>query len=142
MARIAIERLDKIARELNQLGYAAKDIADDMLIAGGSVAKGILQDAASSHVRTGAMKKSIRYKDPRISHGYIRSTSIYPMGTVKRGKSEVPNALKGFVLNYGSTARGIAGDHWFDEGSYAAEPEAYEEMRRVFNEKIDEIMED
>lgn len=142
MATMRLERLDKIAQQLAQLGSGSKEIADAMLAAGGYAAKVILQKEAESHVDTGAMRDSIGYKDPSISRGNIRSTTVYPRGEVTRGNKKVSNALKGFVLNYGSAAKGITGDHWFDEGSYAAEPEAYEQMRRVFQEKIDKIMED
>ena len=46
------------------------------------------------------------------------------------------------MLNYGSPARGIVGDAWFDHGVNAAEPQIESEMRRVFEENIDKIMED
>lgn len=157
MAKVSLAGLDDIVDAVNELGADADSLVNRMLHAGSAAAKEVLKQGADSnrHVNTGKMRDSIGYT---IKHGYegARYSVVYPRGTVtrtyagrtqktrsKKGKQyQVSNALKGFVLNYGSTARGISGDRWFDHGADAAEPKVESEMRRVFEENIDKIMED
>ncbi len=151
MAKVSLSGLDDIADTVYRLGADAEPLVERMLHAGSVAAKEVLKESVESnrHVRTGAMRDSIGYKDPSYLNGGFQTT-VYPRGTVtrhskKKSKSKtyrVSNALKGFVLNYGSTARGISADHWFDHGGNAAEPKVENEMRRVFEENIDKIMED
>lgn len=141
MAKVTLSGLDDVIRTVTKLGAAADKMVDDMLNAGGFAAKTKLQDIVSTshrHILTGSMHDKTGYTDPKTV-GSSRETVVYPRGKDKKGTS---NALKGFVLNYGSPARGIVGDHWFDYGSSAAEPEIEKEMRRVFEETINKITEE
>lgn len=141
MAKIILDGLDDVIDRLTKLGASADGIADKMLNAGGYAAKEKLQDVlegSQRHILTGSMHDKTGYTDPK-SYGSARQVTVYPRGKDKKGTS---NALKGFVLNYGSPARGIVGDAWFDHGVNAAEPQIESEMRRVFEENIDKIMED
>lgn len=139
MARIELDGLDDVIQTITKLGAAADGMVDKMLNAGGLAAKEKLQDVVSGshrHILTGSMHDKTGYTDPK-SYGSARQVTVYPRGKDKKGTS---NALKGFVLNYGSSTRGIVGDGWFDYGSYAAEPLVESEMRRVFDEEIDEVL--
>lgn len=141
MAKITLDGLDDVIDRLTKLGASADGIADKMLNAGGYAAKEKLQDVLEGshrHILTGSMHDETGYTNPKTV-GSARQTTVYPRGKDKKGTS---NALKGFVLNYGSPARGIVGDAWFDYGVNAAEPQIESEMRRVFEENIDKIMED
>lgn len=141
MARIELTGLDDIVRRINELGNRTTETVDKMLNAGGYVMKTEQQDVVSTshrHILTGSMHDKIGYTAPKNA-GTGRQTTVYPRGVDGKKTS---NALKGFVLNYGSAARGIVGDHWFDYGVSATEPQAEEAMRQVFEEEIDKIMED
>lgn len=141
MAKITLDGIDDVIRTVTKLGAAADGMVDKMLNAGGLAAKEKLQDVLEGshrHILTGSMHDNTGYTDPK-SYGSARQVTVYPRGKDKKGTS---NALKGFVLNYGSPARGIVGDAWFDYGVNAAEPQIESEMRRVFEENIDKIMEE
>ncbi len=157
MAKVSLSGLDDIADTVYRLGADAEPLVERMLHAGSIAAKEVLKESVESnrHVRTGAMRDSIGYTLRRGDEAGMHSV-VYPRGIetrtytgrTKKTKSkkgeqyQVSNALKGFVLNYGSTARGISADRWFDHGANAAEPKVENEMRRVFEENIDKIMED
>lgn len=141
IARITLNGLDDIARVLEGFRDAGKDIADRMLYAGGYVAKSQLKEEVQRHhhIDTGSMYENIGYTDPK-GKGSERFVTAYPRGSVKRKNKTTSNALKGFVLNYGSAARGITGDMWFDKGVYASEQQIEKEMIRVFDEQIEKIV--
>lgn len=141
MATIDLSGLDDVIRDLDRLGTNVGKTIDKMLSAGGYAMKAKQQDVVSTshrHILTGSMHDKIGYSNPKTV-GSARQTTVYPRGADRKKTS---NALKGFVLNYGSVVRGIVGDHWFDYGVYAATPEVEEAMRQTFEEEIDKIMED
>ena len=141
MAKITIDGIDDIVRRINELGNRTTETVDKMLNAGGYVMKTEQQEVVSTshrHILTGSMHDKIGYTTPKNA-GTGRQTTIYPRGADGKKTS---NALKGFVLNYGSAARGIVGDGWFDYGVTVAEPKVEETMRQIFEEEIDKIMED
>lgn len=140
MATFNFNGIEDIQGSITELGSKTDDVVDRMLIAGGFAAKEELKRHAEEygHVLTGSMRNKIGYSSPK-SAGGERFTSVYPRGTDHKKAS---NALKGYVLNYGSSLRKIEGDAWFDWGTRAAEPQVENEMRRVFEENIEKIMED
>lgn len=140
MATFNFNGIDDIQKRITELGSKTDDIVDRMLIAGGYVAKEELKYHAENfgHVLTGSMRDKIGYSSPKSADNE-RFTSVYPRGTDRKKTS---NALKGYVLDYGSKLRKIEGDAWFNHGVIAAEPQVESEMRRVFEENIDKIMED
>lgn len=140
MAKIEFTGLDDIQRSITELGEKADIIVDKMLNAGGYVVKEEFKYQAENkgHILTGSLRNKIGYSSPRTSNDE-RYTIVGPRGTDKKKTS---NALKGYVLNYGSAVRGIQGSAWFDWGIEHVEPKVEESMRRVFEEEIDKIMED
>lgn len=140
MATITFNGIDYIRRRIDKLGSKTDELVGKMLIAGGYAAKEQFKYHAEDygHVLTGSMRDKIGYSSPK-SNGEERYTDVYPRGTDKKKTS---NALKGYVLNYGSNLRKIDSSHWFTFGAIAAEPKVENEMRRVFEENIDKIMED
>lgn len=140
MATMTFDGIEDIRKDIEALGSKASDIVNKMLIVGGLVAKEQLKYNAENygHVLTGSMRNKIGYSSPRSSGGEIY-TKVYPRGTDSKKQS---NALKGYVLNYGSTIRNIQGDAWFEWGVKAAEPQVENEMRRVFEENVEKIMEE
>lgn len=141
MATLTFDGLDDVISKLTKLGERLDPTVKAMLHAGGLAAKEELQtvlETSHRHILTGSMHDKTGYSNPRGS-GAEQSTVVYPRGKDKKG---TPNALKGFVLNYGTRDGRIIGDNWFFGGFEAAEPRIESEMRRVFEEAYDDIMED
>ena len=157
MAKISLNKLEGVTEMIDKFGAEADHIVEKMLHRGGMTAKEHLKDGAESkqHVNTGAMRDSMGYTLKK-GYGAERYAEVYPQGTVtrtykgrtkktksKKGKKyHVSNALKGFVLNYGSTKRGIERDKWFDNSADTAAPHILSDMYKVFEEEIDKIAND
>lgn len=133
---ISLKELEDLSKQLVRMGESGRDIAERMLYAGGSVVKEQLRENSRVHYDKGDMYRGIGYTEPmgKISERYV---NVYPRGIVKRGKKTVSNALKGFVLNYGSPW--IEGDEWFDKGVLASEKRAVDAMEKVFYENAEKI---
>ena len=150
MATINLSGLDDVVRRIDKLGSKMTETVDKMLNAGGYEMKAEQQNVLSTshrHILTGSMHDKIGYTNPK-GVGTGRQTTVYPRGVDGKKTS---NARKGFILNYGTgeryTKKGyyrgkIVADHWFDYGVDAATPKVEDKMRQVFEEQINEIMEE
>ena len=127
MARFDTSGFDDIVKQIVDLGEAADDAADKMLLAGATVVKEAWQEAAEhyGHKDTGDMINSIGFPKKTKKADGVRSIEIYPQGKDRKG---VRNAEKAFVLNFGTSS--IKGTRFVDR----AETKSAEEVERVMRE--------
>ena len=133
MARFDMSGLDDIIRDMERLGQASGQVADEMLIKGAECVREAWRRSAEEHGHrdTGAMIESINYARPTSGAGSAKSIDIYPQGVDGKG---VRNAEKAFILHYGTSR--IPGSCWVDDADRYSEETAPQAMAAVWDEYI------
>lgn len=129
MAEIGTSGLANLIKELEDLGADIDEISDEMLEAGGEAMKKAWTEEikAKGHVDTGDMLKSVKAKVNKSK----KTAEIYPQGKDKKG---VRNALKAFVLHYGTS--NIAGDRFVDEVESKGSDAAVDAMYEIYSDEL------
>ena len=133
-ASFDVKGLQAAISVINMLGKEGTSVAKKMLNAGAKECEKAQKAAieAHGHVDTGSMRDNVK-PTKIIESGDSLSTNIYPQGTDAKGTS---NAMKAFILHYGTSESRIKGDRWFDDATAASERDAVPAMEKVFDDFI------
>lgn len=140
MANFSTSYLSDIIGNLEGLEKNIGEIQDEMLEAAGTEFEKAWKNGIERHehvnsegdikqgyVDTGDMRDSVKFKVSKKN----KTVTIAPTGKDRKG---VRNALKAFVLHYGSTK--IAGDRFVDDVEEKGEDAAIDAMMEVYNEEL------
>lgn len=136
MARLEINGLYDLIKELNRMGELTGALADAMIAVGAEqVRKAWVIEAAERDFRdTGDMIYSIgwarRKKNQTVDA--VTSADIYPIGKDRDGTR---NAEKAFLLHYGWSD--FNPTYWCDDADRAATPDAVEAMAKIMDQFIE-----
>ena len=146
MAAIICEGLTDMILALDKLGEIGHQTAVKMVEAGSAQAAAAWENVARSHGyrKTGAMIGSIGPRGPVAGRGTVLYQTVYPQGSVRRGKSAVTNAEKAFYLHYGTQRGGVRrvrGSYWVDEVESQAEEPVFSAMEQVYDDFVADSLE-
>ena len=140
MARFDTSGLDDVFAQMQNLGEAAGEVADEMLISSAEIVKQAWKRAAQihGHKRTGGMIESIGYpKKPKAIKG-LRSIDIYPIGNTPGRKEKDGSPLRyaatAFRLHYGTSKH--PGSHWIDTADRLSEKPVEENMQKMWEDHL------
>ena len=128
---------------------AVSEVVDDMLDAAGEIVVNAWKAEANSrpHRRSGTMIDKTEAKAGLRKPDEYRCIKIYPRDNDPEKppkkflygsgheKRQVTNAVKAFLLNYGTVRDGkvrIHGDHWVERTREYSDPKALSEMDRIW----------
>ena len=143
MAECKVTGLDELIEDMERLGHASDEIAEEMCLLGAETVKEAWKEAAEKHGHKGSgeLIKSIDYDHKVKRDGHALSSYIYPRGkqtmvsikgkTWKR-KKPVRRAMIAFVLHYGHG--GTPGSHWVDTADKIANEKVPEKLNARWEE--------
>ena len=133
MARMELEGMDALVRQMQRMGQQCGPVAEEMVNAGVQVIQNEwkLSAATHGHIRTGAMINSTKPGPIQGLGGKAVFRDVYPHG--KDGKG-VRNAEKAFILQYGRSygRTNKPGDYWVEEAEKNAEPAVMETITEIW----------
>ena len=131
MARFDTSGLDDLIREMERLGEASGEIAEDMVTAAVEEIRDAWKESAEeNNLRdSGDMIESIGFPQPMQRIGDVLYRDVYPQGTDRKG---VRNAEKAFLAHYG-TSRQPATD-WVDDADDKSGPRVDQRLTAIWEE--------
>lgn len=137
MARMELDGLDGIVREMEKLQTGAGPVAEKMLRAGAEVmAEYRRREAEKRGLRdTGAMIKNIKPDRKIKTVNGVMLLTVYSRGTDKNPHTKRRNAEKEFVSHYGY--KNEPATHWIESAEKDGEGPAQKEMVKIWDGFID-----
>ena len=129
MAKMYVDGIDAIQNALHATEDGIADFVDDLLAAGGQIAKAKVEQSITRyrHFRTGTLLRSIRIIKDKDKEGR-KDVDVTAVGKRENGTR---NGEVAFVLNYGRS--NYTGTHFWTE----AEEQARKEYEELVNQKTD-----
>lgn len=134
MAKMYVDGINAIQNALHATEDGIADFVDDLLAAGGEIAKKKIEESITRHhhVRTGetTLLRSIKITKGKDKDGQ-KYSEVKATGIRERNSKGTANSYIAYVLNYGRS--NYRGTHFWTE----AEEQARKEYEELVNQKTD-----
>lgn len=136
MARFDTSGMDGLIREMERLGEASGEIAEEMVNAAVEEIRDAWKESAEEHKLrdTGAMIASIGFPQPVQRIGDVLYRDVYPQGVDGKG---VRNAEKAFIANYGTSRQPPT--YWVDDADEKSGPRVQKRLTAMWDEHLKTI---
>lgn len=130
MAKVTSSGLNELVNNLSSFAEDFTEMEDEILTEAGEIFTEEWKDGIKrfGHIDTGDMQDSVKAKRSKKD----TSVEIYPQGKDKKG---VRNAMKAFILHYGSST--IKGDRFVDDVEEKGEKRAVEAAEVIYQETLE-----
>ena len=124
MAKMYVDGIDNIQNALHTTEDGKADFVDDLLAAGGEIAKKKIEESITRHhhVRTGELLRSIKITKGKDKDGQ-KYSEVKATGKRERNSKGTANSYIAYVLNYGRS--NYRGTHFWTEELMEKKTEQY-----------------
>lgn len=135
MAKMYVDGIDAIQNALHTTEDGIADFVDDLLAAGGEIAKKKIEESITRHhhVRTGEPLRSIKITKGKDKDGQ-KYSEVKATGKRERNSKGTANSYIAYVLNYGRS--NYRGTHFWTE----AEEQARKEYEELMEKKTEQYL--
>ena len=135
MAKMYVDGIDTIQNALHATEDGIADFVDDLLAAGGEIAKKKIEESITRHhhVRTGELLRSIKIIKGKDKDGQ-KYSEVKATGIRERNSKGTANSYIAYVLNYGRS--NYRGTHFWTE----AEEQARKEYEELMEKKTEQYL--
>ena len=135
MAKMYVDGIDNIQNALHTTEDGIADFVDDLLAAGGEIAKKKIEESITRHhhVRTGELLRSIKITKGKDKDGQ-KYSEVKATGKRERNSKGTANSYIAYVLNYGRS--NDRGTHFWTE----AEEQARKEYEELMEKKTEQYL--
>lgn len=135
MAKMYVDGIDNIQNALHTTEDGIADFVDDLLAAGGEIAKKKIEGSITRHhhVRTGELLRSIKITKGKDKDGQ-KYSEVKATGKRERNSKGTANSYIAYVLNYGRS--NYRGTHFWTE----AEEQARKEYEELMEKKTEQYL--
>lgn len=135
MAKMYVDGMDAIQNALRTTEDGISEFVDDLLAAGGEIAKKKIEESITRHhhVRTGELLRSIKITKGKDKDGQ-KYSEVKATGKRERNSKGTANSYIAYVLNYGRS--NYRGTHFWTE----AEEQARKEYEELMEKKTEQYL--